>query len=78
MVRTDSIQFDSEVAQKRADARGWDVDEWARQADVSNVTIRKWLAGDTSIKFRTVEDIVRPLGLTAADVIRKNGKKKLA
>lgn len=75
MVRTDSIQFNIEEAQERAAAKGWDLTEWARRADVSLPTLREFLKGNP-VKIRTVDDILRPLGLTAADVIRENGKKK--
>lgn len=75
MVRTDSIQFDVEAAQRLADAHGWDMKEWAARADVSIPTLREWLRGNGSIKIRTVDDILRPLGLTAAELIVKNDKK---
>lgn len=75
-MRVDHITFDIETAQKHADQLDWDIVEWARQADVSALTLRKWLNRDPSIKLRTVDDIVRPLGLTAVELIKKNGKKK--
>jgi len=74
VVRADSIQFDIERAKELAEARHWDLREWARRADVSVPTLREWLRGSATIKIRTVDDILRPLGLTAADLIR-NGKK---
>lgn len=76
MVRTDQLHFESETAQKRADELHWDDAEWARQAGIAKVTLQRWLNGDRSLKLRTVEAIVRPLGLSAVDLIRKNGKKK--
>lgn len=74
-VARDSIQFDTEKALKLAEERDWDRKEWARRADVSVPTLRAWLRGERGIKFRTVDDIVKPLGLTAAQLIitsRKN------
>jgi hypothetical protein len=82
MVRTISIQYDVEAAQKRAEklwGQGYEcLREWARQADVSIYTLRKWLDNDPSVKLRTVEDIVKPLGLGVVDLMRKNGNGKKA
>lgn len=76
MVRADQIHFESESAQKLAKELGWDDAEWASQAGISIVTLKRWLNGDRSLKLRTVDAIVRPLGLSAVELIRKNGKKK--
>jgi hypothetical protein len=82
MVRQISIQYDVQAAQKLAEKRwGQGIEglrEWALEADVSILTLRKWLDGDHTIKLRTVEDIVRPLGLNAVELIRKNGNGKKA
>lgn len=76
MVRSDQLHFESEAAQKLANERGWDDAEWAAQSGVSIVTLKRWLNGDRSLKLRTVDAMVRPLGLSAVDLIKKNGKKK--
>lgn len=77
MVSAEGIQYDIERAREAAFVeRDWDVLEWSRQSEVSAPTIRKFLAGDPSVKFSTVHAIVKPLGLTALELIRKNGKKK--
>lgn len=75
MVRTHSIEFDVEAAKALADAKDWDLTEWAKQADVSLPTLRAFLAGSSALKNSTVDDIVRPLGRTAVELIRPNGKK---
>lgn len=76
MVSSEGIYYDIEMARTAADVREWDVEEWARQADVSQPTVRKFLAGDPTLKLSTVHAIVKPLGMTALELIRKNGKKK--
>lgn len=76
MVKEDHIQYDVQAAVKRAEEREWTFDQWAIESGVSAFTIRKWIYGDPTIKFASVDKIVRPLGLRAVDLIRTNGKKK--
>lgn len=78
MVKSDHIRFDIQAAVKRAEGLQWDLVRWAREADVSAITLRKWINGDRSIKITTIDEIVRPLGLTAVELILKNGNKKKA
>jgi len=71
----DSIRFDTKRARQAAKELHLTVAQWARVSRISEPTIQKFLRGE-ALKFRTVDSIARPLGLTAAELILTNGKKR--
>ena len=79
MLKTES-QFDIERVTTLGDAkygpRFTDRLRWAREANVSVPTLRSFLAGDPGVKLKTVDAIVAPFGLSAAEIILPAIRKK--
>lgn len=63
-----SITWNTAACEAEALSRNWSMKQWADNADVSDDTLRQFLAGDKDIKIKTIERIVRPFGWRAAQI----------
>ena len=75
--RTIPIRFEMnlEIADAAAKERGWDPETWAQHAGVSDASIRAFLRGVSTMKRKTVAQILRPLGLTIEELLIDPVKK---
>ena len=67
--RTSSVRFDVPCARAAAKKKGWTLRQWAKEADLSINTLQLFITGDIHLKLLTVEQILRPLGLRAIDLV---------
>lgn len=63
-----SIRFNVKKARALAAAKGFSLQGWADKANLSKPTIIAFLQGSARIKNNTVDEIMKPLGLKAADI----------
>lgn len=75
---TDQIQYDVARAKKLADDLGLSIADWSKKARVSEFTLRKWIYGEPTVKFSTVEAIARAIGTTALKLVKSGDGKKRA
>jgi hypothetical protein len=64
-----SVRFDAAKAITRADELGLSRDQWSRRANVSKPTLDLFRRDANQVKLTTIEAILRPLRMCAADIL---------